>query len=276
MDKNKSLIVFQDKKIRRTWFNDEWYFSVVDIIIILTDSPNPTTYWRVLKHREPQLVTICNAFKLPAEDKKLRLTDCVNTENAFRLIQSIPSKKAEPFKRWLAKVGYERIQEIENPELAQKRMKEIYKLKGYSDEWIEKRVRGIFVRQELTDEWKKRDVKENKEYAILTNEISKATFDKTVEEYKKFKGLNKENLRDHMDGLELIFTMLGEASTTKITKSKNAQGFFENKEVAKKGGKIAGDARKKLEIEAGEKIVTSENYLKEPESKKRKQLKNKK
>jgi len=276
MDENNALVVFQDNKIRRIWNNEQWYFSVVDIVYALTDSPTPRQYWGKVKDREfkqLELSPIWVRLKLIAEDGKLRETDCANTESIFRIIQSIPSKKAEPFKRWLAKVGYERVQEIENPELAQKRMKELYKLKGYSDEWVEKRVRGIVVRQELTDEWKKRKIKENKEYAILTNEISKATFDKTVEEYKKFKKLNKENLRDHMDGLELIFTMLGEASTTKIARSKNAQGFFENKKVARKCGKIAGDARKKLEIEAGENVVTSENYLKEPESKKKETIK---
>jgi len=191
---DKSLVVFQGKEIRRTWFNNEWYFSIVDIIAVLSESDNPTTYWRVLKHREPQLVTICNGLKLPAEDGKLRLTDCANTKNMFRIIQSIPSKKAEPFKLWLAQVGYERVQEIENPELAQNRVKEYYKLKGYPKDWIDKRIRGIAIRQELTDEWKERGVHKEKDFAILTNEISKATFDKTVEEYKEFKGLKRENL----------------------------------------------------------------------------------
>lgn len=208
-----------------------------------------------------------------APDGKVRETNCVNIKNAFRIIQSIPSPKAEPFKQWLAQIGYERVQEIENPELAQKRMKELYRMKGYSEDWIEKRVRGIAVRQELTDEWKKRGVEEDREYAILTNEISKATFGKTVEEYKEFKSLKKENLRDHMNDLELIFTMLGEASTTTIARSRNALGFSENKDAARKGGKIAGDARKKLEIESGEKIVRSENYLQEAEMQKRKRLK---
>jgi len=191
----------------------------------------------------------------------------------FRIIQSVPSPKAEPFKQWLAQVGYERVEEIQDPELAQKRMKELYKQKGYSEDWVEKRVRGIAVRQELTDEWKKRGLRKEKEYAILTNEISKATFGKTVDEYKKFKAIKKENLRDHMNDLELIFTMLGEASTTKIARSRNALGFFENKSAAKKGGRIAGDARKKLELESGERVVTPENYLQEPEANKRKRLK---
>ncbi|HIH25822.1 MAG TPA: Bro-N domain-containing protein [Nanoarchaeota archaeon] len=272
---DNALVVFQDKKIRRVFHNNEWYFSVVDVIEALTDSPAPRQYWGKIKDREfiaLELSPIWLQLKLLSSDGKNYDTDCSNTKDMFRIIQSIPSKKAEPFKLWLAQVGYERVQEIENPELSQQRMKELYKAKGYSDDWIEKRVRGIAVRQELTDEWKKRDVKEDIEYAILTNEISKATFGKTVEEYKEFKKLKKENLRDHMNDLELIFTMLGEASTTRIARNKNAQGFFENKKSAQKGGKIAGDARKKLEIESGEKIVTKENYLNEPEELKRKKL----
>ena len=276
MKEENALVVFQDKKIRRIWHNNEWFFSVVDVVEALTDSPAPRQYWGVLKGREPQLLTLCLQLKLPSADGKYYSTDCANTKNMFRIIQSIPSPKAEPFKQWLAQVGYERIQEIENPELAQSRMKELYKAKGYSNEWIEKRVRGIAIRQELTDEWHKRGVKEDKEYAILTNEISKATFGKTVEDYKKFKGLRKENLRDHMNDLELIFTMLGEASTTKIARSKNSQGFVENKNAAVKGGKIAGDARRNLEIESKENVTTSENYLQEPESQKRKRLKHSK
>ena len=180
----KGLIVFQDRSIRRLWHDDQWFYSVVNIVAVLSESDNPTTYWRVLKHREPQLVTICNGLKMPAEDGKLRYTDCVNTKNAFRLIQSIPSKKAEPFKMWLAQVGKERIEEIENPELAQDRVKEYYELKGYPKDWIDKRLRGIAIRQDLTDEWKSRGVQEEKNFAILTNEISKATFGKTVGEYK--------------------------------------------------------------------------------------------
>jgi len=277
MTDHNALVVFQDRKIRRIWYDNEWYFSVVDVVAALTESTDAKDYWYRLKKREQEaggieLSTLCRQLKLPSSDSKHYTTDCANTKSMFRIIQSIPSQKAEPFKLWLAKVGYERVQEIENPELAQTRMKELYKAKGYSNEWIEKRVRGIAVRQELTDEWNKRGVKEDREYAILTNEISKATFGKTVEEYKKFKGLKRENLRDHMDDLELIFTMLGEASTTKITKSKNAQGFIENKDAARKGGKIAGDARKNLELESGSKIVSPENYLLEPEKEKRKRL----
>ena len=268
-----ALVVFQDKKIRRIWYNNEWYFSVVDVVGVLSESSDARNYWKVLKHRlneeESEVVTKCNQLKLCSSDGKYYETDCANVETLFRIIQSIPSPKAEPFKQWLAKVGYERIQEIEDPELAQKRMKEIYRAKGYSDDWIEKRVRGIAVRQELTDEWKQRGADENVEFAILTNEISKATFGKTVDEYKEHKGLKKENLRDHMNDLELIFTMLGEASTTKIAKNKNAQGFVENKDAAKEGGTVAGIARKELEQRSGEKVVKSENYLEQVEKEKK-------
>jgi len=211
MDKENKIIVFENRKIRRLWHDGEWYFSVVDIIVALTASSNPRNYWNMLKKMEAEhgieLSTFCVQLKLEAPDRKLRETDCANTESLFRIIQSIPSKKAEPFKRWLAKVGYERIREIENPELAQERMKELYKKKGYSGDWIEKRVRGIAVRQELTDEWKQRGMTKSLAFAILTNEISEATFGKTVEEYRHFKGLERENLRDHMDNLEIIFTM---------------------------------------------------------------------
>ncbi len=265
-------VVFQGKNIRRVKYNGEWYFSVIDIIEALTDSLDPRTYWKVLKHREEQLVTICNPFKLTAADGKERLTDCVNTENAFRLIQSIPSKKAEPFKRWLAKVGYERVQEIENPELAQQRMKYLYEQKGYSKEWIEKRLRGIAVRQELTDEWKERDINEETEYAILTNDIMKAAFGKTAEEYKEHKKLDKQNLRDHMNDLELIFTMLGEKVTTEITKNKNVQGMEECSDAAKSGGEVAGNARREAERKIGKAVISEENYLTISEKEKRKQL----
>ena len=209
-------------------------------------------------------------LKMETPDAKKRETDCANTEGIFRIIQSIPSKKAEPFKRWLAKVGYERVQEIENPELAQERMKLLYEQKGYSKDWIEKRLRGIAIRQELTDEWKERGIEEDIEFAILTNEISKAAFGKTIEEYKKFKKLKRENLRDHMDDLELIFNMLGEASTTKIAKSKDAQGLEENKTAAKQGGEVAGNARKELEEKIGESLISDENFLDIPEKLKKK------
>ncbi len=274
MDQNKALVAFQGKDIRRTWFNDAWWFSVVDVVGALTDSEDPRNYWKVLKHRlakesGSETVTACNQLKLPAEDGKMRLTDCVNTEGAFRIIQSIPSPKAEPFKLWLAKVGYDRIKEIENPELAQKRMKEVYQAKGYSDDWIEKRVRGIAIRDELTGEWCKRGVKTDAEYAILTAEISKATFGMTPEEYKRFKGLKKENLRDHMDDLELIFSMLGERVSTEITREEDAQGYPKVEDAAKRGGRVAGNARKETEKELGRPVTSAENYLSEPEKRKK-------
>ncbi len=270
------LSVFEGKKIRKIWHNEEWYFSVIDVIEVLTGSSNSRNYWSMLKKRELEssieLSTICVQLKLPASDSKYYETDCANTEALFRIIQSIPSKKAEPFKLWLAKTGYERIQEIEDPELAQTRMKELYRQKGYSDVWIEKRVRGIAIRDELTDEWKNRGVGTEKEFAILTAEISKATFGMTPSEYQNFKGLKKENLRDHMGDLELIFTMLGEASTTAIAKGKDAQGFPENKDAALEGGAVAGNARKELEQRSGKKVSTSDNYLQVPEKEKRKSL----
>jgi len=274
---DKALVVFQGKKIRRTWFNDEWWFSVVDIVGALTQTDRSRKYWSDLKTKlqdecfEPS--EKIGQLKLKAEDGKLRLTDCANTKNMFRIIQSIPSPKAEPFKQWLAQVGYDRVQEIDNPELAQKRMKGLYKSKGYSDDWIEKRVRGIAIRDELTDEWKKRGVQEERDYAILTAEISKATFGMTPSEYKKFKGLKKENLRDHMDDLELIFSMLGERVSTEITQKENAQGYSEVEHAAKRGGKAAGNARKETEKELGRSISTKQNYISEPEKKKKLQYK---
>lgn len=276
MENQGALVVFDGTKIRRTWSNAEWWFALEDIVKVLADSNDPKQYIQKMKQRDESLsqgwVQFVRTLPIDTKGGKQQMS-CVNTAGAFRVIQSIPSPKAEPFKLWLAQVGYERVQEIENPELAQARMKELYKAKGYSEEWIEKRVRGIAVRQELTDEWKKRNVKEGREYAILTNEISQATFGKTVEEYKQFKKLDRQNLRDHMNDLEIIFTMLGEASTTKIARGKNAQGFIQNKKAASLGGQIAGGARKKLEIESGEKVSDSENYLDESESKKRKKLK---
>ena len=275
---DKLLVVFQGKDIRRIWYNNEWYFSVVDVINALETTTIPKRYWSDLKAKlsiegfEPYDKIV--QLKLSAEDGKRRETDCANTKNMFRIIQSIPSKKAEPFKLWLAQVGYERVEEIENPEIAQSRMKEIYRAKGYSDEWIEKRVRGIAVRDELTDEWKKRGVESDREYAILTAEISKAAFGITPNEYIKLKGLKKENLRDHMDDLELIFTMLGEASTTRITRNKDTKNFTEHKEAAIEGGEVAGIARKELEKKSGQSVITSENYLDAPEKEKRKRLKN--
>ncbi len=263
IDEN-SLVVFKSKKIRRIIHEGEWFFSVVDVIQALTDSSNPRNYWSMLKKREEkvgvELYTNCVRLKLPASDGKLRLTDCANTKSLFRIIQSIPSKKAEPFKQWLAKVGNERIQEIEDPELAQKRMKEIYKAKGYSDDWIEKRVRGIAIRDELTDEWSKRGVKSSREYSILTAEISKETFGMTPSEYKEFKGLERENLRDHMNDLELIFSMLGERVSTEITRNKDSKGFNDCKIAAKEGGAVAGNARKDAEKRIGKPVSTNQNF----------------
>ena len=267
------LAIFKGKKIRRILYNDEWWFSVVDICGVLTESLDAGAYWRKLKQRlkaeGSEVVTNCHGLKLVAADGKKRQTDCADTEGIFRIIQSIPSPKAEPFKRWLAKVGYERVQEIEDPELATKRTKALYRAKGYSEAWIEKRMRGIAVRAELTDEWKSRGIKEQPEYAILTTEISKAAFGLTPAEYKELKGLKRENLRDHMTDLELIFSMLGEAATTEIARKQDAQGFPENRTAARKGGRIAGDAREKLEIETDDTVVSSENYLTEPEARKR-------
>jgi hypothetical protein len=270
---NSKLVVFQDKGIRRIIHNDEWWFSVIDICCILTGSLDAGAYWRKLKQRlkaeGSEVVTNCHGLKLVAADGKKYLTDCANTKNMFRIIQSIPSPKAEPLKQWLAQVGYERVQEIEDPELATARTRELYRAKGYSEAWIEKRMRGIAVRAELTEEWKDRGVGEAPEYAILTAEISKAAFGMTPSEYKEHKGLERQNLRDHMTDLELIFSMLGEAATTEITRKQDAQGFPENKVAARKGGKIAGDAREKLEIETGTSVVTQENYISEPKGKKR-------
>jgi len=269
------IAVFRGKQIRRHWDDNRhsWFFSVVDVITALTDSGNPAVYWRVLKKRlkdegADQTVTKCNALKMLAADGKMRLTDMADTETMFRLIQSIPSPKAEPFKRWLAKVGYERVQEIEDPELATKRTRALYKAKGYSDAWIEKRMRGIAIREELTDEWKNRGVKEDNEYSILTAEISKAAFGLTPSQYKRLKGLKRENLRDHFNDLELIFSMLGEAATTEITRTKDARGFIESKGAARQGGEVAGKARKDLESKTGKRIVSKQNYLQQPQNKK--------
>lgn len=260
------IILFKGKKIRKLLYKNEWWFSVVDVIEALTDSDRPSVYWTAMKARvknesEFQLSTICRQLKLSAEDGKMRKTDCADTEGIFRIIQSIPSPKAEPFKRWLAKVGFERVQEIENPELATKRTRILYKLKGYPDDWIEKRMRGIAIREELTDEWQKRGAQDQKDYEILTAEISKATFGVTPGEYKKLKGLKRENLRDHMNDFELIFSMLSERSTTEIHRIENSEGIPKLKQDAKRGGKIAGIARKELEKEIGRSIVSKENYL---------------
>jgi len=267
------IAVFKGKQIRKTIHSNEWWFSITDVIEALTGNERPRKYWNDLKKKltkegYSEVSEKIGQLKLQAPDGKLRLTDCANTETVFRIIQTIPSPKAEPFKRWLARVGYERVQEIEDPELATKRTRALYKAKGYSDGWIEKRMRGIAIREELTEEWKKRDVKEASEYAILTSEISKATFGLTPNQYKKLKGLKRENLRDHMNDLEQIFSMLGEAATTEITRKKDAHGFTRNKDAAKEGGEVAGKARKDLESRTGKRVVSRENYLLEPQSKK--------
>lgn len=263
-----NIKLFQDKKIRSAWNEEEqqWYFSVVDIVEALTDSPNPRQYWRKMKDRdlkEYETYPIWVQLKLSAPDGKMRNTDCANVKGLLRIIQSIPSPKAEPFKLWLSQVGYERLQEIENPELAQERMKELYEKKGYPKEWIDKRLRGIAIRQNLTDEWKKRGITKEQDFAILTAEISKATFGMTPSEYKEFKGLTKksQNLRDHMNDLELIFTMLGERVTTEISEKEEPDSFTENKKVAQRGGKVAGVAREATEKEIGHPVSTPENFL---------------
>ncbi len=273
MNKENKIIVFQDRKIRRVWQKNEWYFSVVDVVAVLTESKDPKDYWYRLKKREKaygvELSTNCRQLKLEAADGKKYTSDCANTKGMFRIIQSIPSKKAEPFKQWLAQVGYERIEEIENPELSQERMKEIYEKKGYSKEWIDKRLRGIAVRQDLTDEWKKHGVLSQEDYSILTAEISKASFGITPSEYKKHKGLSKENLRDHMTDLELIFSMLGEASTTEIERAREPETFNDHKKASRDGGTISKNARVALEKKTKKNVITKENYLIEPEKKKR-------
>lgn len=272
------LAVFKGKQIRKIIHNNEWWFSIIDIIEVLTGTERPRKYWNDLKKKlvdegYNELSDEIGQLKLQSADKKHYKTDCANTETMFRIIQSIPSPKAEPFKRWLAKVGYERVQEIEDPELATKRTRALYKAKGYSDDWIEKRMRGIAIREELTDEWKKRDVKEKKEYEILTAEIAMAAFGVTPSQHKSIKGLKRQNLRDHMNDLELIFSMLGEAATTEITRVNDARGFHENKKSARKGGDVAGTARKDLEKKTGKRVVSDENYLTTPEKKKRLKVK---
>lgn len=268
-----NIKLFESKQIRSVWNEEEqkWYFSVQDVVEVLTETVDAKDYIKKMRKRDPQLNlnwgTICPLVEMIAADGKKRKIQSADTKGLLRIIQSIPSPKAEPFKLWLAQVGSDRLDEIENPELATQRTRELYKLKGYSDDWIEKRMRSIAIREELTDEWKNRGVKEQKEYAILTAEISKATFGITPSEYKKVKGLKSQNLRDHMTDLELIFSMLGEASTTAIVKTQSPEGFTENKKAAKQGGAVAGNARRELESKTGQKVVSSTNYL--PETKKK-------
>ena len=264
LEKN-SIQLFENQKIRVAWDAEleEWYFSIVDVVGVLTDSTDPTAYWRKLKQRLKaegnESVTNCHALKMQAADGKNRLTDVANTEQLLRIIQSIPSKKAEPFKTWLAMVGRERIEETIDPEQAIDRALETYLKKGYSEEWVHQRLLAIRIRNELTDEWKKRGVQKGKEYAILTDEITRAWSGMSIRQYKQFKGLKKENLRDNMSDLELVLTMLAEASTTDIAKAEQPQGLNENQKVARRGGNVAGIARKALEAETGRPVVTSQN-----------------
>lgn len=273
-DEIAKIALFQKKEVRKQFYNGEWWFVINDVVAALTDSSDPVQYLKKLRSRDAELASL---FDAPVDKGGVQIVPPLalafnthggrqkllswNTEGIFRLVQSIPSKKAEPFKRWLAKVGYERVQEIENPELAQKRMKMLYKLKGYPDDWIERRTQGMEVRHELTEEWQKRGVTEERDYAILTAEISKATFGVTPSEHKKLKGIKRENLRDHMSMLELLFTQLGEAATTEIAKNDDVHGMTGNKDAAKRGGAVAGTARKQLEDETGTKVVSKDNFL---------------
>ncbi|MFZ2950882.1 MAG: Bro-N domain-containing protein [Desulfuromonadaceae bacterium] len=269
MTRETAVKLFEHRQIRAAWDEEKqkWYFAIVDVVRVLTDSSNPRTYWSVLKTRlkkeGSQLATNCSQLKIKAADGKLYMTDVADTEQLLRLVQSIPSPKAEPFKQWLAQVGYERIQEIENPELAQDRMKQLYELKGYPKDWIDKRLRGIAIRQNLTDEWQERGISTERDFSILTAEIAKATFGITPSEHKQLKGLARknENLRDHMTDLELIFTMLGEKVTTEISQTEKPDTFVKNRKVAKRGGSVAGTARRETEKELGRSIVSKQNYL---------------
>ena len=262
------IVLFKGSKIRKTFYKNEWWFAIVDVVSALTDSIQPSGYIKDMRRRDPELAKgwrqIATPLSVPTAGGP-QMLNCANPEGVLRIVQSIPSHKAEPFKRWLAKVGYERIPEIEDPELATKRTRMLYKLKGYSDDWIEKRMRGIAIREELTDEWQKRGAQEQRDYEILTAEISKATFGITPSEYKKLKNLKRHNLRDHMDDLELIFTMLGERSTTEIHRTEDSKGMPKLKNDSKAGGSIAGGARKKLEKRLKRSVVSKKNYLKEPE-----------
>jgi hypothetical protein len=258
--------LFESKQIRSEWdaTAQKWFFAIVDVIAVLTESLDSGAYWRKLKERLKkegnETVTNCHGLKMTAADGKKRLTDVADAEQLLRLIQAIPSPKAEPFKLWLARVGYERLEEIENPELSMERMQELYEKKGYPKEWIDKRMRGIAVRQDLTDEWKSRGARTSLEYAILTNEIMQGAFDLKVDEYKQVKGLERENLRDHMTDIELILTMLGEATTTKLHRDRDTKGFEPLKKDAQDGGAVAGRTRKDIEKQAGKPVVSSENF----------------
>ena len=260
-----NIQLFENQKIRTAWDEDkeEWYFSVVDVVAILTDSANPQAYWRKLKQRLKvegnETVTNCHGLKMTAADGKKRLTDIADTEQLLRIIQSIPSKKAEPFKLWLAQIGRERIEETIDPEIAIDRALETYQKKGYSDEWIHQRILSIRIRNALTDKWQKNGVQKGIEYAILTDEITKAWSGMNTRQYKRFKGLKKENLRDNMSDMELVLNMLAEATTTELSKAHNPQGLAENKEIARRGGKVAGETRKSIETETGRYVITNHN-----------------
>ncbi|MBY0544532.1 MAG: Bro-N domain-containing protein, partial [Gammaproteobacteria bacterium] len=274
MDKENTIVLFKEQTIRRTWYRGEWWFVVADVVSVLTNSINPTDYIKKMRNRDKELAQgwgqIVTPLVVDTAGGKQKIS-CANTEGILRIIQSIPSPKAEPFKRWLAKVGYERIQEIEDPSLAQERMKQLYEQKGYPKDWIDKRLRGIAIRQNLTDEWQERGISSERDYAILTAEISKATFDMTPNEYRQYKNLpqqSKANLRDHMTEFELIFTMLGEKVTTEISKQEKPEGVPANKKVAQRGGKVAGNARKETEQELGKNIMSRDNYLQLDVSKK--------
>ena len=267
MNKETAIVLFKEQAIRRAWHNEEWWFAILDVVAALTDSVQPAGYLKDMRRRDPELNKgwgqIATPLLLNTEGGKQKV-NCANTEGLFRIIQSIPSPKAEPFKLWLAKIGYERIQEIENPELAQERMKQLYEQKGYPKDWIDKRLRGIAIRQNLTDEWQERGITNQKDYAILTAEISKATFGMTPSEYKQYKNIpakSKANLRDHMTDLELIFTMLGEKVTTEISTTEKPEGLIENKKVAQRGGNVAGNARKETEKELGKSVISQSNHL---------------
>jgi len=265
MTRETSIKLFEAKQVRTHWDADaeKWYFSVVDVIGILTDSVSPLAYWRKLKQRLKaegnETVTDCHGLKMPAADGKMRVTDVADTEQLLRLIQSVPSPKAEPFKLWLARVGYERIEETEDPEKAFDRAMETYLRKGYSPEWINQRLKSIEVRKELTDEWDVRGIQEGQEYAILTDEITKAWAGLTTKQYKQFKNLKKENLRDNMSNLELVLNMLAEATTTEISKEKTPETFEDSRTIARQGGTIAGNARKEIEVKTGKGVVTKQN-----------------
>ena len=264
---DSKIVVFQDKQIRRAWMNEQWYFSIADVVEFLTDSVDVKQYIKRMRQRDPLLNrnwgTICTPVAMIAADGRRRSVQAADVKGLFRIIQSIPSPKAEPFKQWLAQVGYERVQEIENPELAQERMKAVYEAKGYPKDWIDKRLRGIAIRQNLTDEWKERGIREERDFAILTAEIARATFGVTPSEHRAIKGLTKkgQNLRDHMTDLELIFTMLGERVTTEISQQENPDTFAESKRVARRGGNVSGVARKETERELGHSVVSGQNFL---------------